>query len=122
MAAFEEVRLTWGGKPYVIPPDGVMRAIAIAEDIITLDELARAVQKQAIPRVRIAEAFAAVLRYAGANVTADDVHAGMFAKGGDQGVAALAALNVLMSLMLPPSSFKAEAPPPGKPKAGRRGS
>jgi len=113
---FEDITLSWGGQTYTIPSDRVMPAIARVEEIVTLVELIEMSKK---PRLSvIAEAYATVLRLAGASVTTEEVYAGMFS--GAQGQIAVAgSLRGLLSMMIPPSAVdkltaqgSEEAPPP----------
>lgn len=125
MAVFEEVTLSWEGRSYTIAPDRLMQAIARIEDTLTLAELHDYAQRGTAPLGKLAIAYAAALRHAGGQVTSDQVYAGMFRRGQD-GVsveqAALAAINGLLAMMLPPGVSGAAAPetPPGKPDAGER--
>ena len=112
--SFKEVKLGWNGTEYVIEPDRVLGAIARIEDIVTLEELSRFGAKQSLPRAKLAMAFGAVLRYAGAKkLTDDDVYHGMF---GDERSSAnmMAAVTALMAMMVPAGSEggAAETNPP----------
>lgn len=118
MSDFETVNLTWKGKAYRIAPDRVMRAIAVVEEKVTLSEL---VEMQSTNRIKIsvlAEAYANLLRYAGAEVKDAEVYRGMFANAGDA-QAAHAAVEGLFKILLPPGSMT-EAPPKGKPSRAER--
>lgn len=120
MPIFEEVRLAWGGQDCVIPPDQLMTVIAKIEEVITMAELSRAVERNALPHAKLAIAFGRVLRHGGVRVTDEEVYNGMLAPGQDQKMRAMSALNALLTLMLPPESVRAalaEAKPAGKPPA-----
>ena len=52
----------------------------------------------------IARAFAALLRYAGAKVTDDEVYVGMFIGNTDSKSAATTALLTLFAIMVPPGA------------------
>lgn len=123
MSIFKEVKLQWNGRDYVIPPDNVLMAIAKVEDILTLGELSRAMVKNTIPTGKLAQAFGAILRHAGANVTDDEVYAGMFGSG-DRARAASSAVSTLLVLMIPPAELqqKGDVAPkrPGKKRSGGR--
>jgi len=98
---FEPYELRWRGTTYQIPANRMLGAIASAEEVITLAELARAMQQSAPPLTRIARAYGAVLRYAGAKVTDEEVYIGMFE---DPGADVLAAASGLLALMVPPNA------------------
>lgn len=100
---FEPVTLTWKNVEYVIPPNRVLRAIAIIEDVIPMQELIANGEKGTAPIAKIACAFGAVLRYAGAKVTDDEVYAGMFVDAGSSAIPA--AINNLMMMMIPRNVF-----------------
>lgn len=107
MSIFEDIKLTWDGKEYVIPSDRVMGAIARIEDVVTLGELQRYSEKQTAPLAKVAMAYGAVLRYAGANVTDDKVYAGLF--GGDgqnQHESIVTSIYILLAMMVPPAAMR----------------
>lgn len=125
MRIFEPITLHWEGRDYSIPPDDVLRCIAKIEDHITLIELSTASNKRTIPLAKMAIAFGAVLRHAGAHVSDDEVYAGMFADGNLVNKAQVA-VTTLLTLMIPPGSLTqdaaAGASPPGKAQAAGNGS
>lgn len=109
MAIFEPVTLTWSGKDYVIPADGVLRCIAQVEDVITLGTLHTFISKGNLPLAKIAGAFGVALRAAGCRVTDDEVYSGMFtAKGAELQRRAFEAVAVLQQLMIPPEHLRAD--------------
>lgn len=115
MRIFEQVELEWNGVKYVISPDGVMKAIAKVEDVITLGELSRELTEGEYKLARIAQAYATLLRHAGARVEDEEVYAAIFPKAnGAATLRAVGALQALLTMMIPPEAFKTEAPPPGK--------
>lgn len=124
MGAFTDVSLNWRGKDYEIRASRMMGAIARIEDVVTLPELQRCAARKTAPLGKVAQAFAAVLRYAGAEVTDEDVYLGMFgARGGVAVDVAMTSLMTLMAMMVPPASLQAKgAPQPGnvKPAAGAK--
>lgn len=109
MPIFEEVRLSWGGKDYVIPPNDILRAIAKVEEVMTLGDLGNAQGQGRIPYAKLASAFGVLLRHAGATVTDEDVYNDIF-KGGpkEMAKASLACIGTLMSLMIPPEHLRAK--------------
>jgi hypothetical protein len=110
MAIFEEIRLRWDGREFVVTPDRVMACIAKIEDHITLVELKGYAERGTAPLGKLASAFAAVLRHAGARVTDEEVYAGMFRSGA-----------MLLLMMIPPQSLQdavaGEDAPTGKVRA-----
>lgn len=96
---FNPVVLKWYGAAYTIPANRVLMAIATVENILTLDELHKFVDKSTVPLARIAQAYGALLRFAGGSATDDDVYAGMF--GGENADPA-AVVTALLGMMLPP--------------------
>lgn len=115
MPVFEDVKLAWKGGELVIPPERVLRAIVLVEDVLTLGELGRCMVSGTLPLARIASAYGVLLRYAGAKVTDDEVYEGMFAKSEMQ-QQAMRAVFALQQLMIPPEHLR--KPAPEKPPAG----
>ena len=111
MGVFDDIRLNWQGTDYVIPANKVMGAIARIEDIITLTELIRMSQQGKVKFASIASAYAAVLRYAGVQVSDEQVYLGLFK---DNTAAVVnAALAGLLQMMLPPDSASQKDAPQG---------
>lgn len=112
--AFEPFEMEWAGKKYVIPAHRVMGAIARVEDVVTLPQLQDHGLRGSMPMAKIAMAYGALLRYAGAAVTDTEVYEGMFTSLRENNAKALVdSTVVLMSLMVPPSlvaSIKKETP------------
>jgi len=101
MAIFEEIRLSWNGREYKIPPDRVMQAIAKIEDHVTLVELHTYGLNGTAPLAKLSMAYAALLQHAGADVNADDVYASMFVSGEMQ-KNMIDATQTMLMLMIPP--------------------
>lgn len=100
--AFNDVTLKWKGSEYTIPSDQMLEAINRIEDHVSLETLhVRAGEKPSWKRGKIAQAYAAVLNFAGAKVTPEEVYAGMFEKGETN--AAGVAVQALIFLMVPNS-------------------
>jgi hypothetical protein len=102
-APFEGVTLTWNGTPYNVPANRRLKLIMSVESIIGAFELSQLSQGGNIPLARIAAAYGAALRFAGASVTDEDVYAGMFQ--GTTAEAVSTALFGLLALMLPPAAM-----------------
>lgn len=115
---FSTIKLEWGGEPYSIPANRVLMAVAEVEEVFTLDELQRFSKRGTAPVAKLSRAYGALLRFAGAAVSDEDVYAGMFVN--DQGQMAAAATSSLLALMLPPASVALSAPADtGKRAAGK---
>ena len=112
MSIFEKVVLTWEGRQYTIPPTRILQCIAKIEEVITLVELNRYVLAGTAPLARLAQAYGAVLRHAGANVADDEVYVAMFSGSGQQERAAQAN-NTLLLLMVPQSAIDKATPQEG---------
>jgi hypothetical protein len=118
---FETVTLPWtDGKSAVIPPKRVLGAIAVAEQFLTLGDIAQ--MRERPPLAKIAQAYAAVLRYADPEsaVTDDEVYGAVCDPAGDgqaitAGIAALVAMMVPRSIKVNPAGN----PAPGKGKVRR---
>ncbi|HEV7284317.1 MAG TPA: hypothetical protein VGN75_05630 [Kaistia sp.] len=111
MGVFDDIRLNWQGTDYVIPANKVMGAIARIEDVITLTEIIQMSRQGRVKFAAIASAYAAVLRYAGVQITDEQVYQGLF----KDNTAAIvnAALAGLLQMMLPPDSAEKKDAPQG---------
>jgi hypothetical protein len=134
MSSFEDIKLGWEGKSYLIPARKVLGAVARVEEVVTLQELLQYAQRGTAPMGRIAKAFGLVLRYAGADVEDEAVYLGMFGSdtAADGGVQqqVLTAVTLLMQMMIPPEvrrkveageNVKPEAPVLAKGEEPKRG-
>nr|WP_170540971.1 hypothetical protein [Ruegeria arenilitoris] len=78
MQGFEAVTLSWKGVSYTVPAERQLRLIAEIEDALADQSGAPAVmvllRNGGPSHARLAGAFGAALRYAGANVTDDEVY------------------------------------------------
>jgi hypothetical protein len=81
MRGFEDVTITWRGTDYTIPAKGQMMLIAKLEDALSGDTGQQALsvlfRKEGPPYSRLAAAFGAALRHAGASVTDEDIYLSM---------------------------------------------
>jgi len=117
-AVFDDVHLEWDGRRYSIRADQVMGAIARIEQHATFGELLNVAKNRgSIPFATVANAYASVLQYAGAEVDAAVIYRTMMTEGKRADVIA-AAVAGLMALMLPPK--RDGAPPLGKPNRRAR--
>jgi hypothetical protein len=109
---FQPIDLIWNDKAFTIAPTSVLGAIAVIEEHFTFQDLADATKTKKFPLSKLSRVYGAVLRYAGATVTDDEVYIGMFSGNMTSNVSI--AVNTLLAMMIPPSAF-AEA---AEPKAG----
>lgn len=104
MGAFDDAKFEWRGKEYSVPANRILPMLARVDEFITLAELSDHLARKSVPFAKVALAWGAVLRYAGAHVTDEDVYCGMLE--GDGGASATLALHGLMGLMMPKSQAK----------------
>ena len=110
MTGFQDVTLSWGEDVYTVPADKQMGLIMVIEDA-----LSGASGRQAIgvllapegpPYSRLAAAFGAALRYAGAETTDADVYLSIINDMADQkadvSVKVQASILALLSIIAPP--------------------
>jgi len=123
MAIFDDWTLEWEEKQYTIPANRILGAIGTAEEFITLPELAAAAETGKIKFSKVACAYGAVLRYAGARVTDEDVYGGMFRVGDNKKQSVIVALQGLLGLMMPKDFHPGNGwTPPAEPAAGKKSS
>jgi hypothetical protein len=99
---FTDIEMVWRDKPYTIKSHRVMGAIAVVEDIITFPEIAAFGQRQTTPSVRLCQAYAALLKYAGARATPEDVLQLVTTDVSKQ-LIVMKAITGVLSLALPPA-------------------
>lgn len=78
MHGFEDVTLGWQGQSYVVPASNQMMLISKIEDALSGDSGQQALsilfRREGPPYSRLAAAFGAALRHAGARVTDGEVY------------------------------------------------
>lgn len=98
---FKPITFEWVGVKYTIPADKILPIVADIETKITFMELASTMQNQKkVPIATLSMVYGMVLRYAGAQVSDNEVYAGMFANSDENTLAA--AMQTLMLMMMPP--------------------
>ena len=114
MEGFEPVTLRWGGKDFVVPANKTLMLIARIEDALggangdqAIDVLLN--RAGGPPHSRMAAAFGAALRYAGAMVTDEEIYLDMhrdIAAGERDQIAVKVNMMVLglLSIISPPTS------------------
>lgn len=106
MSIFEDITLAWNGEEYIVEANNVMRLIAKIEDEITIRDLLDNPKP-----TRIAQAYSAALKHAGASASAEEVYGALFDK--KSGAHIQDTVGALLIIMMPPSSYQ----PQGKPEA-----
>jgi hypothetical protein len=101
MGAFNDIELEWEGRKYTIRHDRVLKCLGQVEDIVTLAELQKFYQRETAPMAKIAMAYGAVLRYAGAKVSDEDVATGLTSENTE---VILTAIMGLLTMMMPKPS------------------
>jgi len=117
MSGFDKVELKWKGQSFVIEPRNVLQLIARVEEVITVDELVKYAARQTAPMAKLSMAYGAALRYAGAQVSDDDIFESIFSGNNSQAVTT--AITGLLSMMIP-KNLKASQSAEGKPKRARK--
>jgi hypothetical protein len=100
MGVFQDIELVWQGQTYVVPAHRVMGAIYRMEEVITVDEFSVYALRGAAPVGRLCGVYSAVLQYAGASVSPEDVYAEVF-RDAEKKRAVMEAVINLMQMMLP---------------------
>lgn len=114
MTGFHDLKLSWGDEEFTVPADRQMGLVMNIEDALT-----KGTNQQAITLLmseggpsyaRLSAAFAAALRYAGADVSDDDVYLSIVNDLAENKGAALikvqGAVLALLSIIAPPISAK----------------
>lgn len=118
MQGFEDVTLGWKGESFTIPANRQMGLVARVEDALSGDTGRQAIailmQKDGPPYSRLAAAFGAALRYAGATVTDEEIYLSImedFTKSKADVVLKLQTVIVALLMVI--------APPLGRAVSGR---
>ena len=125
MHGFEDVTIGWRGEQYVVPANRQMLLIAKIEDALSGDTGQQALtilfRKEGPPYTRLAAAYGAALRHAGAKVTDDEVYLSIMtdlAQGTKAEAARVikGAIIALLSIISPPAAaaVTGKAEPAGK--------
>lgn len=128
MHGFDDVTLTWQGADYVVPANRQLKLIAKIEDALAGDDKEQAIavlfRRNGVPHTRLAAAYGAALRYAGANVSDEEVYLSIhddIAARSKEAVA-IAIHRMLMGLVaiVSPPTARALAGPAGENAAGKK--
>lgn len=106
---FQPYILKWKGEEFQIPPDRLMMAGAVVDDFTTLGDLLGQLQTRDFKLIKIARAYGALLRFAGAKVTDEEVRDGMFKGVTIEPAAVVGSVLGLLQLFLPEDAFQAIA-------------
>jgi hypothetical protein len=110
MKGFEPVTFTWKGESYTVPAEGQLMLIARIEDALSFGTGEAAIvvltRNGGPSHARLAAAFGAALRHAGADVSDDEVYLSLmedFASGkADVASKVQGAVLALLSIVAPP--------------------
>lgn len=104
MIGFEDVTLSWQGKDYIVPANKQMMLIAKIEDALAGDSGQQAFtilfRKGGVPHSRLAMAYGAALRYAGAGVTDEEIYLSIHQDIADESRQQVAAKFSMMTMGL----------------------
>ncbi len=125
MQGFEDVTLSWQGQSFTVPANKQMMLIAKIEDALGGENgdlpLSVLFRRQGPPHTRLAAAFGAALRHAGAKVTDEEIYLSiqtdMISKSKREQTASIqACIFALLSIISPPAvaSLKGNAEPTEK--------
>jgi hypothetical protein len=119
----DDVTLGWKGREFTVKATDRMRLIATIEDQLTITELSSWDSAEKVKLSKLAAAYGAALRFAGAWVSDEDVYTALF--GNDaEGMARLAVntLNSIMVPMIPPEHLQDKSGKKKEPSKARSSS
>ena len=110
MHGFDDVTLGWKGDEFTVPANRMLMLVCKIEDALAGDSGQQALtvlmRPQGPPHARLAQAYGAALRFAGADVSDDDVYLSLqseLSAGSADGVAAIQSAVVnLIAIVSPP--------------------
>jgi len=100
MGAFDDVKLAWRGKDYLLPADRVFDVACRIEEIITIPALCKSLADNNPSFTKVAMAYGIALRAAGAKVSDEQIYAGMFGSD-EQRNEVSAAAQALLAVLMP---------------------
>lgn len=117
MHGFQQVELSWRDQKFVVQPDRVLELVASIEDV-----LCRGGENSATmallrpggpPHVQLCRAYGAALRYAGAQVTDDEIYLTIQSDFANESVDAATVINNaifnLLAVVSPPVAMRISA-------------
>lgn len=125
MKGFEPVTLEWAGTKYTVPAEGQLMLIAKIEDALSgasgQPAIVTLTRSGGPSYSKLAQAFGAALRHAGADVSDDEVYLSIMedfaAQNADVAVKVQAAILALLAIIAPPVARAVSGPSEKKPKA-----
>ena len=110
MNPFKDIEIGWRDETFIIPSNKVLGAIASVEEVVTVQQLAALTQVEDVPLSKLAQAYGALLRYAGCSITDEEVYQGAFEHGGGEDIGlALIALFEMLTPARPAARAKKKA-------------
>jgi len=113
MKGFEDVTISWRGQDYIVPANRQLMLIALIEDALSGDSGKQALsvlfRREGPPYSRLAAAFGAALRHAGARVSDEEVYLSIMEDMAQRSKAEVTAMVqqsiiALLSIMAPPAA------------------
>lgn len=129
MRGFDDVTLAWQGVEYTIPANAQMMLIAKIEDALSGDSGQQALsvlfRREGPPYSRLAAAFGAALRHAGARVTDGEIYlsiqSDLVTKTNSQKTEAIqSCIMALLSIISPPAIEAMNEKPEGAPDTSEK--
>lgn len=118
MKGFEPVTLSWQGDDFTVPAENQLMLIAMIEDALVGNSGEQAITMLARPNgpsyARLAAAYGAALRYAGAEVRDEEIYLSIMedfaAHKSDAATKVRAAVMGLLAIIAPPIALALNAP------------
>lgn len=129
MRGFEPVTLAWKGEEFTVPAENQLRLIAMIEDALSGASGEQAIAMLARPSgpsySRLAAAYGAALRFAGASVTDDEIYLSIMSDFAEQkqdaALKVRGAVMALLAIIAPPIALSLAVPEPDKKKSRKKG-
>ena len=102
MSVFQDITFEFKDKEYTVKSNAVFRLIAQIDEIVTLSELLSQDKEAYVSPIKICEAFACCIRYAGGTAKAEDVYGELF---GDNPLNPRDVIVQLQMFVVPPSKY-----------------
>lgn len=106
---FAPIEIKWNGESFSVPSNRVMMAIATVEEVVTMFELIEWRIKGRPSLSRMSMAYGALLRFAGCQITDEEVFSACFEKMSEGDGDVMLTLYALLNYMIP----QGKEPPKG---------
>lgn len=123
MRGFEDVTLSWQGRDFVVPANRVFELVRRVETTIMDGKPTAAfvlLLNNAVPQSVLAMAYSEALRFAGADVTAEEVYLtvmnGFATNAADAAISVQQAIIGLLCIIAPPMAYEILSPDGGEKK------